>query len=153
MIQKPEISIREFSDWGSTVSRVLEFLKKHSHKAFTPKGIMKHTKISYKNIQVCLSKLKKQGLVNHKSPYWAYNISLAKQEGIPLSRDPEAIKKKRGKRIDFPLNTEKSIVNSIKSGKKSLTSMAKKYKVDKSVIKRICKEHGVRSKFKFPIQK
>ena len=71
--EREEISIREFHNWGNTNSKVLNFLKEN-HKAYTPGGIAKHTKISYKNVQASLSKLKKQNLVLHNPPYWASGV-------------------------------------------------------------------------------
>jgi hypothetical protein len=130
--EREEISIREFHSWGNTNSKVLNFLKEH-HKAYTPGGIAKHIKISYKNVQASLSKLQKQNLVLHNPPYWA--------SGIIRTRTQKT-KGRGGRRIDFPPRTEKSIADAVESGK-SMNKMAEKYHVSKTVIRRICKSYGV----------
>ena len=55
------------------------FLRKHSSQAFTLKEIVAATKMNSRTTASMLGRLRKDGLVLHKSPYYAWNVPQKKK--------------------------------------------------------------------------
>lgn len=77
------ISIKKFNEndfiggRGGNTMAVYNFLLDNEDKAFTPDEILAalKEKLSTNHVGVLLQSLKNRGLVVHKSPYWAVNLS------------------------------------------------------------------------------
>jgi len=59
-----------FENRGNT-ERVLGFLARNSDRAWKAASIADRTGLERDSVNALLSRLKKRGLVRHKSPYWA----------------------------------------------------------------------------------
>lgn len=59
------------------------FLKEHRNEAFTIKDLVAVQKLRYggSQIMLILGKLKKSGLINHKSPYYAWSNKIKSKFG------------------------------------------------------------------------
>ena len=56
---------------GNPTERIVEFLASHHDRAWKAATIAEQTGIDVETVSSLLSRLKKRGLVRHKSPYWA----------------------------------------------------------------------------------
>ncbi|WP_435118753.1 MarR family transcriptional regulator [Halolamina sp. C58] len=56
---------------GNPTERIIEFLASHDDRAWKAATIAERTGIDVETVSSLLSRLKKRGLVRHKSPYWA----------------------------------------------------------------------------------
>jgi len=66
-------NFKRISNPGTEEHPVAQFLKKHTRSsAFTAKEIAKNIKMMENTVRGMLSKLIKDGLVVHKSPYYAW---------------------------------------------------------------------------------
>lgn len=59
---------------GKYHSKIMEFLRKNSNKAYTSAEIASILKIYVYNVSCGLNNLKRVGYVLHKSPYWTWNF-------------------------------------------------------------------------------
>lgn len=70
------ISIDDFEalpdpDEGTNAERVLRFLAEHDDHAFTADEIAEKSHVDPNSIHAVLGRLREDGLVEHRRPYWA----------------------------------------------------------------------------------
>ncbi|MDZ7687934.1 MAG: helix-turn-helix domain-containing protein [Halobacteriales archaeon] len=72
---------------GSNAHEILSFLLENPDEGYTPKEIHEATDVPRGSVGTTLARLKENGLVRHKEPYWAVERDdrLAAYEGAVLS--------------------------------------------------------------------
>jgi len=72
------ISRKEFFNYNTKRQQIIEFLKRNSKYAFTPKEVAKRINLKPSTVTATVGKLAKAGILLRRKPYYIYNFGKKK---------------------------------------------------------------------------